>query len=197
MEDQVGEKLADEMEFTPKAVERADDSLTDSCYTLERNPPKEKIKKKGSKKNLETPSSKTKNQKIWSKSPRPLKRLRKALSFSRSRSRLSMVKDDENEKPPDHPKPKKLVLPPAPKTKPIAEVRDPHPIPPNPTAAGSGRSNKRREFDLLSVEIQEMEDKLKRRGPFIALHVPRDALCCFLAGLAKVYTCIYIYNIYI
>jgi len=136
MEDQVGEKLADEMEFTPKAVERADDSLTDSCYTLERNPPKEKIKKKGSKKNLETPSSKTKNQKIWSKSPTPLKRLRKALSFSRSRSCLSMVKDDENEKPPDHPKPQKLVLPPAPKTKPIAEVRDPHPIPPNPTAAG-------------------------------------------------------------
>lgn len=193
MEDQVGEKLADEMEFTPKAVERADDSLTDSCYTLERNPPKEKIKKKGSKKNLETPSSKTKNQKIWSKSPTPLKRLRKALSFSRSRSRLSMVKDDENEKPPDHPKPQKLVLPPAPKTKPIAEVRDPQPIPPNPTAAGWGRSNKGREFDLLSVEIQEMEDKLKRRGPFIALHVPRDALCCFLAGLAKVYTCINIY----
>ena len=164
MEDhQVGEKLADEMECTPKAVESLEDSLTDSCYTKERNPPRGKIiKKKGSQKKNISPTSKTKSPKIWSRSPRPLRRLRKALSFSRSKSTCSMAQDDEN--PPNHPKPRKLVMPPGPKTTPTAENEDPNPIQPNPTAAGSGRSNKRREFDLISVEIQEMEEKLKRRG---------------------------------
>ena len=188
MEDQVGEKLADEMEFTPKAVERADDSLTDSCYTLERNPPKEKIKKKGSKKNLETPSSKTKNQKIWSKSPTPLKRLRKALSFSRSRSRLSMVKDDENEKPPDHPKPQKLVLPPAPKTKPIAEV--------NSTQPNSSRFRTKQQAKGVRLAIRGNPRDGGQAQEAGTIHCPPCTTRCFvlfLAGLAKVYTCINIY----
>ena len=156
MEDPSVETVAGDLEFTPKAIE---EPLVESCYTIERKTPKGKITKKKSK----TDSSKSKASR---RTPRRFRRLRKALSFSRSKSDLS---DQEMEKP-NQPKPKKLIMPPAPRTtKPAVEDEDKYPIPPNPTAAGSGRSVKRKELDLLSVEIQEMEEKIKRQGTVIPL----------------------------
>ncbi len=156
MEDPSVETVAGDLEFTPKAIE---EPLVESCYTIERKTPKGKITKKKSK----TDSSKSKASR---RTPRRFRRLRKALSFSRSKSDLS---DQEMEKQ-NQPKPKRLIMPPAPRTtKPAVEDEDKYPIPPNPTAAGSGRSVKRKELDLLSVEIQEMEEKIKRQGTVIPL----------------------------
>lgn len=152
MEDQVGfETVADDCEFTPKAIE---EPLVESCYTIKRETPKGKLTKK---KSMGSSKSKTSG-----KPTRRFRKLRKALSFSRSKSG-SDLQDHEVEYP-NPPKPKKLIMPAALPTKPAAEEEDKYPIPPNPTAAGSGRTVKRKQLDLLNVEIEEMEQKIKRQG---------------------------------
>ena len=168
------EKLDDKEGLESKEVSSEKES---DCYTAEKLSSKPSPK---STSKLVTPKRKIpKNSppstsQIKSRGHKRFKRLRRALSFSRSKSTVDM--NEEPEKTLDSVghlkssrKPALIALPaPTLQGKKDTLPRSPH-ISPHPEATGSGRSSERRKLDLLSKEIEELEIKFRKPGPQVGI----------------------------
>jgi len=142
----------DQLEDKDGPLVDADSSeKTDSCDTEKRKSALKKVSPKSTestskivtpekKTSKKSPTSKTKSCNRSVKQKHRFKRLKRALTFSRSRSKLSI--DEE-------------------------VPQEPHSE--NPTAASSGRSKERRQLDLLDVQIKELEEKIQKPGPHGAI----------------------------
>ena len=159
------------------------------CYTAEKLASKRSPKSTSS---LVTPKRKIpKNSpplssQLKSRGRKRFRKLRRALSFSRSRSKslveevnavpkVSNLNDGNVE---SSKKPAPLIALPGPTLQGKKETlpRSPH-ISPHPEARSSGRSAARRKLDLLSKEIEELESKFRKPGPqvsigYICVHTP-------------------------
>ena len=113
---------------------------------------------------------------IKSRGKKRFRKLRRALSFSRSKSLVEEVTKEPNVSNSNDgnfessKKPAPLIALPGPTLKGKAETlpRSPH-ISPHPEATGSGRSSQRRKLDLLSKEIEELESKFRKPGPQVGI----------------------------